>query len=138
MTSNCVPGLRLEFARFLGEAGHFKHNFSIENSNFSQFFVSDIHMHTFSHNFARKNFSFRRHFNHPAWNSHSFALDARKIAHRHFFKVLPHVPCTFKSPIDPFFKTKTKTLILSSSTAPKLIATSFQWTFKKFSKQLVM
>ena len=39
-------------------AGHFKLNFPIENSNFSQFFVSGIHFHTFSHNFAEKNFRF--------------------------------------------------------------------------------
>ena len=54
MTSNYVPGLRLEFARFYGETGHFKLNFFIENSNFSQFFLSGIHIHTFSHNFAEK------------------------------------------------------------------------------------
>ena len=62
MTSNYVPGLRLEFARFYGETGHFKLNFSIENSNFSQFFVSGIHIHTFPHNFAGKKISFHRHF----------------------------------------------------------------------------
>ena len=60
-----VPGLRLEFARFYGETGHFKLNFSVENSNFSQFFVSGIHIHTFSHNFAEKKFSFHRHFKIP-------------------------------------------------------------------------
>ena len=58
-----VPGLRLEFARFYGETGHFKLNFSVENYNFSQFFVSGIHIHTFSHNFAEKKISFHRHFN---------------------------------------------------------------------------
>ena len=58
MTSNYVPGPRLEFARFYGETGHFKLNFSIENSNFSQFFVSGIHIHTFFHNFAEKKFRF--------------------------------------------------------------------------------
>ena len=58
MTSNYAPGLRLEFARFYGETGHFKLNFSIENSNFSQFFVSGIHIHTFSHNFAEENVRF--------------------------------------------------------------------------------
>ena len=58
VTSNYVPGLRLEFARFYGETGHFKLDFSIENSNFSQFFLSGIHIHTFSHNFAEKNFRF--------------------------------------------------------------------------------
>ena len=47
VTSNYVPGLRLEFARFYWDTGHFKLNFSIENSNFSQFFVSGIHIHTF-------------------------------------------------------------------------------------------
>ena len=52
------PGLRLEFARFYGETGHFKLNSSVENSNFSQFFVSGIHIHTFFHNFAEKNFRF--------------------------------------------------------------------------------
>ena len=62
VTSNYAPGLRLEFARFYGETGHFKLNVSIENSNFSQFFLSGIHIHTFSHNFAKKNFSFHRHF----------------------------------------------------------------------------
>ena len=62
MTSNYVPGLRLEFARSYGETGHFKLNFSIENSNFSQFFVSGIHIHTFPHNFAGKKISFHRHF----------------------------------------------------------------------------
>ena len=62
MTSNYVPGLRLEFARFYGETDHFKLNFSIENSNFSQFFVSGIHIHTFFHNFAEKKISFHRHF----------------------------------------------------------------------------
>ena len=62
MTSNYVPGLRLEFARFYGETGHFKLNFSIENSNFSQFFVSGIHIHTFFHIFAEKKISFHRHF----------------------------------------------------------------------------
>ena len=61
VTSNYVPGLRLEFARFYGETGYFKLNFSIENSNFSQFFVSGIHIHTFSHNSAEK-ISFHRHF----------------------------------------------------------------------------
>ena len=55
VTSNYVPGLRLEFTRFYGETGHFKFNFSIENSNFSQFFESDIHIHTFSDNFPKKN-----------------------------------------------------------------------------------
>ena len=54
--STYVPGLRLEFARFYAETGHFKLNFSAENSNFSQFFVSGIHIYTFSHNFAEKNF----------------------------------------------------------------------------------
>ena len=63
MTSNYVPGLCLEFARFYGETGHFKLNFCIENSNFSQFFVSGIHIYTFSHNFAGKKISFHRHFN---------------------------------------------------------------------------
>ena len=58
MTSNYVPGLRLEFARFYGEAGHFKLNFCVENSNFSQFFVSGIHIYTFSHNFAGKKIRF--------------------------------------------------------------------------------
>ena len=58
MTSNYVPGLRLEFARFYGETGHFKLNFCIENSNFSQFFVLGIHIYTFSHNFAGKKFRF--------------------------------------------------------------------------------
>ena len=58
VTSNYVPGLRLEFARFYGETGHFKLNFSVENSNFSQFFISGIHIHTFSHNFAEKKFRF--------------------------------------------------------------------------------
>ena len=62
VTSNYLPGLRLEFARFYGETGHFKLNFSIENSNFSQFFLSGIHIHTFSHNLVKKNFSFHRHF----------------------------------------------------------------------------
>ena len=62
MTSNYVPGLRLEFARFYGETGHLKLNFSIENSNFSQFFVSGIHIHTFFHNFAEEKISFHRHF----------------------------------------------------------------------------
>ena len=62
MTSNYVPGLRLEFARFYGETGHFNLNFSVENSNFSQFFVSGIHIHTFFHNFAEKKISFHRHF----------------------------------------------------------------------------
>ena len=47
VTSNYVPGLRPEFARFYGETGHLKLNFSNENSNFSQFFVSGIHIHTF-------------------------------------------------------------------------------------------
>ena len=56
VTSNYVPGLRLLFARFYRETGYFKLNFSIENSNFSQFFVSGIHSHTFSHNFAEKKF----------------------------------------------------------------------------------
>ena len=54
--SNYIPGLRLEFARFYRETGHL--NFSIENSNFSQFFLSGIHIHTFSHNFAKKKFRF--------------------------------------------------------------------------------
>ena len=58
MTSNYVPGLRLEFAQFYGETGHFKLNFSFENSNFSQFFVSGIYIHTFSHNSAEKKFRF--------------------------------------------------------------------------------
>ena len=58
VTSNYVPGLRLEFARFQGETGHFKLNFPIENSNFSQFFVSGIQIHTFFHNFAEKKFRF--------------------------------------------------------------------------------
>ena len=62
MTSNYVPGLRLEFARFYGETGDFKLNFCIENSNSSQFFVSGIHIYTFSHNFAGKKISFHRHF----------------------------------------------------------------------------
>ena len=35
---------------------HFKLNFSIENSNFSQFFLSGIHIHAFSHNLRKKNF----------------------------------------------------------------------------------
>ena len=48
----------MEFARFYGETDHFKLNFSIENLNFSQFFVSGIHIHTFSHHFAEKNFRF--------------------------------------------------------------------------------
>ena len=56
VTSKYVLGLRLEFARFYGERGHFKLNFAIENSNFSQFFVSGIHIHTFSHNSAGKKF----------------------------------------------------------------------------------
>ena len=38
--------------------GDFKLNFSFENSNFSQFFVSGIHIHTFSHTFAGKKFRF--------------------------------------------------------------------------------
>ena len=63
VTSNYVPDLRLEFARFYGETGHFKLNFSIENSNFSQFFLSGIQIHTFSHNFGEKKISFHRHFN---------------------------------------------------------------------------
>ena len=46
MTSNYVPGLRLEFARFYGETGHFKLNFSVENSDFNQFFASGIHIFT--------------------------------------------------------------------------------------------
>ena len=54
VTSNYVPGLCLEFARFYRETGHFKLNFSVENSNFSQFFLSGIHIHTFPHNFAKK------------------------------------------------------------------------------------
>ena len=58
VTSNYVPGLRLEFARFYRETGHFKLNFSVENSNFSQFFLSGIHIHTFPHNFAKKKFRF--------------------------------------------------------------------------------
>ena len=58
MTSNYVPGLCLEFARFYGETGPFKLNFCIENSNFSQFFVSGIDIYTFSHNFAGKKFRF--------------------------------------------------------------------------------
>ena len=37
-------------------------NFPVENSNFSQFFVSDIHIHTFPHNFVEKKISFYRHF----------------------------------------------------------------------------
>ena len=61
VTSNYVPGLRLEFARFYRETGHFKLNFSVENSNFSQFFLSGIHIHTFPHNSAKK-ISFHRHF----------------------------------------------------------------------------
>ena len=56
VTSNYVLGLRLEFARFYGETGHFKLNFSIEDLNFSQFFLSGIHIHTFSHNFAKKKY----------------------------------------------------------------------------------
>ena len=56
--SNYVPGLRLEFTRFYGETGHFKLNFSVGNSNFSQFFVSGIHIHTFFHNSAEKKFRF--------------------------------------------------------------------------------
>ena len=48
--------------RFYGETCNFKLNFSDENSNFSQFFVSGIDIHTFSHNFAEKN-SFHGHFN---------------------------------------------------------------------------
>ena len=62
MTSNYVPGLRLEFARFYGVTGHFKLNFSVENSNFSQFVVSGIHIYTFSHKFSGKKISFHRHF----------------------------------------------------------------------------
>ena len=58
VTSHYVPGLRLEFVRFEGETGHFKLNFPIENSNFSQFFISGIHIHTFPHNFAEKKFRF--------------------------------------------------------------------------------
>ena len=58
VTSDYVPGLRLEFARFYGETGHFKLNFFIENSNFSQFFLSGIHIHTFPQNFAKKSFRF--------------------------------------------------------------------------------
>ena len=62
VTSHYVPGLRLEFALFYGEIGHFKFNFSIENSNFSQFFVSGIRIHTFPI-ILREKISFRRHFN---------------------------------------------------------------------------
>ena len=55
VTSNYVPGLRLEFAQFYRETDHFKLNFSIENLNFSQLFLSGIHIHTFSHNLEKKN-----------------------------------------------------------------------------------
>ena len=68
--ANTVPSCDVELctrppsrvARFYGETGHFKLNFSVENSNFSQFFISGIHIHTFSHNFAEKKSSFHRHF----------------------------------------------------------------------------
>ena len=65
--ANTVPSCDVELcprppsrvpARFYGETGHFKLNFCIENSNFSQFFVSGIHIYTFSHNFAGKKFRF--------------------------------------------------------------------------------
>ena len=59
-----LPGLCLEFARFYGKTGDFKLNFCIENSNFSQFFVSGIHIYTFSHNSAGKKISSHRHFKH--------------------------------------------------------------------------
>ena len=52
------PRPPLEFTRFYGETGHFKLNFCIENSNFSQFFVSGIHIYTFFLNFAGKKFRF--------------------------------------------------------------------------------
>ena len=58
VTSNYVPGLRLEFTKFYVETDHSKLNFSIESSNFSQFFISGIHIHTFSHNFAEKKIRF--------------------------------------------------------------------------------
>ena len=56
VTLSYVLGLRLEFAQFYRETGHFKLNFSVENSNFSQFFASGINIHTFSHNFEKKKF----------------------------------------------------------------------------------
>ena len=67
--ANRVPSCDVELcprspsrvARFYGETGHFKLNFCIENSHFSQYFVSGIHIYTFSHNFAGKNL-FHRHF----------------------------------------------------------------------------
>ena len=52
VTLSYDPGLRLEFARFYKETGHFELNFSIKNSNFSQFSLSGIHIHTFPHNSA--------------------------------------------------------------------------------------
>ena len=58
VTWNYVPGLHLEFARFYGETGHFKLTSSVRKLNFSQFFVSGIHIHTFCHNFAEKKFRF--------------------------------------------------------------------------------
>ena len=54
VTSNYVPGIRLEFARFYGKTCHVKLNFSIENSKFSLVFVSGIHIHPFSHSFEKK------------------------------------------------------------------------------------
>ena len=46
VTLSCVSGLHLEFAQFYRETGHFEFNFSVENSNFSQFFAF-LHSHIF-------------------------------------------------------------------------------------------
>ena len=62
VTSNYVPGFRLKFARFYGETGHFKLNCPLKIQILVSFFVSGIHIHTFSHNFAEKKISFHRHF----------------------------------------------------------------------------
>ena len=79
VTSDYVPGLRLEFARFLGETGHFKLNFPIGNSNFSQFFVSGIHINTFSHSSAGKKISFHGHFNNNRKYLQQFSRYSRQL-----------------------------------------------------------
>ena len=61
--ANTVPSCDVELCPrppsrvrpILRETGHFKLNFSIENSNFSQFFISGIHIHTFPIIFRKKN-----------------------------------------------------------------------------------
>ena len=65
-SANIVPSCDVEICPrppsrvrpILRETGHFKLNFSVENSNFNQCFVSGIDIHTFSHNFAGKKFRF--------------------------------------------------------------------------------